>query len=284
MSCTDPQYGEKIEWSLLHYTCSSGKIEFLKYLVLEKKVDINIKDVIGNTPFDIAKIFKKEDFLIHLVPERDFSKVIDLHKEIQSLKLSNERKDDEISKLLYLKSYIEKLQINDYIPLQNVTFENSIKKGGFGTIFKSEMKMAAKKILINETEYEIFEKEVNFLKKAQNKNIVKYHGYSKDDLYYYIFLGIMDSDLSYLIYERKIGLTDNQILYIAKEIAEGMNFLHSNKIVHRDLKPENILISNIDTTISVRICDFGISKEKETNNFYSYTFLPSGTILYMVSL
>lgn len=45
----------------------------------------------------------------------------------------------------------------------------------------------------------------------------------------------------------------------AKQIAKGLNHIHSYKIIHRDLKPHNILFSLDKKTL--KISDFGISKE-----------------------
>lgn len=61
-------------------------------------------------------------------------------------------------------------------------------------------------------------------------------------------------------------------LNIMKQIASGMNFLHSLNpyVLHRDLRPPNILIS-IDFTHNVKyickIADFGISNLGQRNNY-----------------
>lgn len=44
---------------------------------------------------------------------------------------------------------------------------------------------------------------------------------------------------------------------IAKQIAQGLSFLHSHDIVHRDLKSENVLV---DENWQVRVADFGTSR------------------------
>ena len=43
----------------------------------------------------------------------------------------------------------------------------------------------------------------------------------------------------------------------------AIKFLHSANIIHRDLKPANLLI---DSTCSVKICDFGLARSLITTN------------------
>ena len=54
--------------------------------------------------------------------------------------------------------------------------------------------------------------------------------------------------------------------YVLRQLAEGLQFLHSHKIVHRDLKPENILIAETHKVeryflYHAKIADFGLSRE-----------------------
>ncbi|GMR38313.1 hypothetical protein PMAYCL1PPCAC_08508, partial [Pristionchus mayeri] len=48
-----------------------------------------------------------------------------------------------------------------------------------------------------------------------------------------------------------------------KQIVEAVRYLHFNEIIHCDLKPCNILL---DKDNSPKICDFGIAKERKTEN------------------
>ena len=52
-------------------------------------------------------------------------------------------------------------------------------------------------------------------------------------------------------------MTIERVLSFARQIAVGMEYLHSRHIVHRDLKPPNVFVSNAGV---IKICDFGIAK------------------------
>jgi len=77
---------------------------------------------------------------------------------------------------------------------------------------------------------------------------------------------------------KKKSLSILQKIQIILEILKGIDFLHSKNIIHLDLKSENILL---DENLKVKICDFGISKIKQTNETQSFTLNTKGTLFYM---
>ena len=52
----------------------------------------------------------------------------------------------------------------------------------------------------------------------------------------------------------KSALPISIVKHIARQIIEGINFLHQNKVIHTDIKPENILI---DEQSNVKVADLG---------------------------
>eukprot|EP00750_Incisomonas_marina_P003811 INCI13414.6.p1 GENE.INCI13414.6~~INCI13414.6.p1 ORF type:complete len:912 (-),score=120.58 INCI13414.6:2319-5054(-) len=57
----------------------------------------------------------------------------------------------------------------------------------------------------------------------------------------------------------KSATTIDSFFLFARQLAQGMIYLHERGIVHRDLKPENVLLS-VGARPHVRICDFGVSE------------------------
>lgn len=57
-------------------------------------------------------------------------------------------------------------------------------------------------------------------------------------------------------------MSEDQIIYILREVTSGLKYLHSKGLAHRDIKSENILLMNDG---NICICDFGSC----TNDFMS---------------
>ena len=67
----------------------------------------------------------------------------------------------------------------------------------------------------------------------------------------------METDLSILIRNQTVLLTEEHIKNIMIQILEGVKVLHQNFLMHRDLAPGNLLISHDG---KLKITDFGLAK------------------------
>mgnify|MGYP001593677241 FL=1 len=74
----------------------------------------------------------------------------------------------------------------------------------------------------------------------------------------YLVTELMRTDLSQVINDRRIVITEAHIKYYMYHILLGLRVLHLSGVVHRDLHPGNILVSEEN---DVKICDFNLARE-----------------------
>lgn len=98
--------------------------------------------------------------------------------------------------------------------------------------------------------------EARLLKHGQHKNIVKVSDYGRtDDRIWFAMELLKGKTLRHLIYGVPIALTS--ALYIAREIADGLEAIHECNVIHRDIKPENIFVTEDH---QVKILDLGAAR------------------------
>ncbi|XP_046893779.1 serine/threonine kinase 17a like [Hypomesus transpacificus] len=60
------------------------------------------------------------------------------------------------------------------------------------------------------------------------------------------------------------AFTENDVIRLARQILDGVAFLHCNNVVHLDLKPQNILLTSARPLGDIRIVDFGLSRRMDS--------------------
>jgi len=151
-------------------------------------------------------------------------------------------------------------------------------KGFFSVVrvgFLHGDKVACKKLLgkpfKNKTENDLFMREISILSELKHCNVIKYLGTSiceqnrKIIVMEYMELGNLHDLLLSTQLDFKI------LVKIAKDTADGMQFLHDNKILHRDLNSKNILLTRNQKGLLAKVADFGLSRKKLEDTTLSYT-------------
>ncbi|XP_029156514.1 serine/threonine-protein kinase Nek8-like isoform X2 [Nylanderia fulva] len=169
--------------------------------------------------------------------------------------------------------------------IDDYTFESTLGKGTFGTVYlvrrKKDLKLFVIKIQdLNATSYSPSKRalgEIQCLKKLRHPNIVFYYGaWEKDNHSYILMEYATRCTLKDLLEKRNIPLKEEDALYLFSQVTLGVHHIHTNKILHRDLKPENIMLTGSRGDI-VKIGDFGLAKSIQEDSISCH----AGSYYYM---
>lgn len=140
--------------------------------------------------------------------------------------------------------------------------------GASGRVYRAEhlglarraaIKIFPERVLQPGQSRERFLREAGALTRVDHPNVVRLYD-----------AAITESSIPYLAMEwidgvplsdaMRVGITAPRALYLASEIARGLEAIHAAGFVHRDLKPANVMLSAVDGI--AKIVDFGIVKSE----------------------
>ncbi|KAJ6690576.1 hypothetical protein OIU85_006794 [Salix viminalis] len=156
------------------------------------------------------------------------------------------------------------------VPWDELLLKNKIGSGSFGTVYHADWRGSDVAVKILEEQefhaerFEEFLSEVAIMKRLRHPNIVLFMGAVNQPPNLSIVMEYLSrGSLNKLLHmpDAALILDERRRLNMAYDAAKGMNYLHQFRppIVHRDLKSLNLLV---DSTYTVKICDFGLSRSK----------------------
>ncbi|XP_057316891.1 uncharacterized protein LOC130657921 isoform X1 [Hydractinia symbiolongicarpus] len=176
-----------------------------------------------------------------------------------------------------------------YIPSRDLKLEEPLGKGQFGDVFKGkwmfkdrnkvthQIPVAVKRLKrtdepVTQEALLDFKREAEKMAELNNdknqavKYIIKLYGVCTDDEHVFsIVTELALAPLDIFISSRKRELSIGDIFHYCKQIACGMEYLHSKKVLHRDLACRNILARHKHL---VKISDFGLSRLLHDKGYY----------------
>lgn len=150
--------------------------------------------------------------------------------------------------------------LTDGIVKKDVKVQEVVGEGGFGRVYmaknlKGKGRVAVKKMKhVNPRDQFRNLSEVHFLKRVDHPNIVRFiSAYTTLDELWIVTEFMEGGTLSQAI--KGFEFQEKQIAFVAKEMLQGIFYLHQNKLIHRDLKSANIMMT---TQGDVKLIDFGL--------------------------
>ncbi|KAJ4505768.1 serine/threonine protein kinase, CMGC, CDC2/CDK sub [Exophiala dermatitidis] len=154
--------------------------------------------------------------------------------------------------------------------------ESVVGAGTYGKVFKAihiytKDKVALKKIRM-EGERDGFPitavREIRLLQHLRHKHVVALQEVMVEKNECFMVFEYLSHDMTGLINHPTFKLTAAHKKDLAKQMFEGLNYLHRRGVLHRDIKAANILISN---TGQLKYADFGLARFYTKSRKLDYT-------------
>ncbi len=161
-------------------------------------------------------------------------------------------------------------------------------RGGMGVVYRARdpllnrevaLKVVSSGELTPETE-ERFQREAQIVAQMDHPGIVPIYdlGRHEGSLFFVMPL-VTGTNLRHLLWEGSLRL--GEVLDIAIQVADALDYSHSRGIIHRDIKPENIMVARSNGEgVRVRVMDFGLA-HMTTESRLTKTGTLIGTVAYL---
>ncbi|MCB1117552.1 MAG: SUMF1/EgtB/PvdO family nonheme iron enzyme [Chlamydiia bacterium] len=174
-----------------------------------------------------------------------------------------------------------KEQIGDYQILKE------IGRGSLGSVYLVQHRFIKKQYVLKVLPEELaedrgfvqrFEKEVGLLASLDHPHIVKVHDICfAEGLYFLVTDCIVDAvgettNLLQYLSTNKERLKEKQVIYLLKQVASALDYLHQKKISHRNLKLSNILVSQGQEGIHLYLTDVALARMIGTGKVLSRSY------------
>ncbi|XP_026323788.1 raf homolog serine/threonine-protein kinase Raf-like [Hyposmocoma kahamanoa] len=150
------------------------------------------------------------------------------------------------------------------IPADEILIGARIGSGSFGTVYKAHWHgpVAVKTLNVKTptpAQLQAFKNEVAVLRKTRHCNILLFMGCVSKPSLAIVTQWCEGSSLYQHLHVLETPLPLLYLIDVARQTAQGMDYLHAKNIIHRDLKSNNIFLRD---DWSVKIGDFGLATAK----------------------
>ncbi|XP_006898968.1 PREDICTED: serine/threonine-protein kinase A-Raf isoform X2 [Elephantulus edwardii] len=171
------------------------------------------------------------------------------------------------------------------VPPSEVQLLKRIGTGSFGTVFRGRWHgdVAVKVLKVTQPTAEqaqAFKNEMQVLRKTRHVNILLFMGFMTRPGFAIITQWCEGSSLYHHLHVADTRFDMVQLIDVARQTAQGMDYLHAKNIIHRDLKSNSIFLHE---GLTVKIGDFGLATVKTRWSGAQPLEQPSGSVLWMAA-
>ncbi|KAM7221690.1 protein kinase [Rhypophila decipiens] len=154
--------------------------------------------------------------------------------------------------------------------------ESVIGSGTYGKVFKGvnvyTRNLVALKRIRMEGERDGFPvtavREIKLLRSLSHQNIVKLQEVMVETNECFMVFEYLSHDLTGLLNHPNFTLNPSHKKHLARQLFEGLDYLHARGVLHRDIKAANILVSNDGI---LKLADFGLARFYAKHHQLDYT-------------
>src|SRR6185295_12059156 len=167
------------------------------------------------------------------------------------------------------------------------TIQRKLGQGGMGAVYLAHhpglnravaIKILPGDLASNPEFKERFFREARLAARLEHPNVVQVLDVGEQDGIHFISMQYIEGKSLDAILKEKKKLALNEARAITKRVAVALSAAAKLGIVHRDIKPHNILISKDGV---VKVADFGLAKDEDSNRSISEPGVVMGTPYYM---
>jgi len=158
------------------------------------------------------------------------------------------------------------------IIITDITILDILGGGTSGVVYRGLWQghtQVALKRMPGKKQVKAFEAEARLLLGVRHPNIVQFLGiFTSDNGQKYLVSELVKLGSLENVLHKNTGMSVEQLMALARDIAAGLDYLHKSGIIHRDLATRNILVKDDGTHLTPKIADLGMSKRVVKSGVY----------------
>ncbi|EEB08798.2 CMGC/CDK/CRK7 protein kinase Lsk1 [Schizosaccharomyces japonicus yFS275] len=142
---------------------------------------------------------------------------------------------------------------------------DQIGEGTYGKVYKARNSVTGEIVALKRIRLELEKdgfpittvREIKILQSLRHKNIVRLLEMLVENNSVFMVFEYMDHDLTGVLLNPQFTFSPANIKHLAKQMFEGLDYLHQQGVLHRDIKGSNILLSSNG---DLKFADFGLAR------------------------